>query len=642
MSTTRPPSATTTQRLPPGTVEAPDRAWWRRPDGAPRPGTRVPFEISSQYVTVRDGTRLAVDVYLPPGLPSGSRLPTICISTRYHRRRRPRWRWLGGLMTRFRLVPREIEAQRYLGAGYALVSWDARGSGASFGSRFGEPGDDEITDMGDVCDWIVAQSWSDGTVGATGVSYEGSTAEMMLRCHHPAFGGSVIRFSNWDPIPDVVLVGGVRQSWFLEQWSDHNTYLDRDRAEEFYRRFPGPIGFLSRLTAGVARVDEDRDDRLIRQAIAEHERNVMASDLTAGMVFRDDIDLERAAALAPHVDLTEIDPDLDVSPAGNAERLAGGGIAYSYCGWYDSAYGWATVKRFKALEHAGARLIMGPWDHGGARNVDPTSAVKATAFDHYGEVIRFFDHVLKGVPGGIADEPPVHYYTCGAGWRSAVTWPPPEVQHTSFYLGEDGAIVTEPPSDEGGFDRYRVDPSHTSGLVNRWRSIMNLRQEHIEWPDRAEQDTKLLVYETAPLDTDLEITGHPVVDLFVRSTADDGTFHVYLEEVTPAGEVRYITEGTFRARHRAIGTNPPIWETLAPYHTFMREDDQPLRPGEVAELAFGMQPISYRVAAGSRIRVAIGGADADNFVMVPDQPPTIDVLRSAEYPSHVVLPVMPW
>ena len=616
----------------------PDRAWWRAPD-APAPTLCTDYTISAQYVKVRDGVRLAVDVWLPAGLPPDAQLPTVLLSTRYHRRRRWRNAAVARVAHRLRLDPREVEAQRYLGAGYAFVAYDARGTGASFGSRMGEPGPEEIADGADVCDWIVAQPWSDGRVGSTGVSYEGTTAEMLLTNNHPAVRGAVVRFANFDPLIDVILVGGVRQSWFLEDWSGMNVELDNDRAEAYYARVGGGfIKLLARLTNGVARVDGDSDDTLLRQAIAEHAANVTASSTVTDLIWRDGVDLAEIARLAG---LTDFDPDADLpdpTAAGNVDKLATGGAIYSYAGWYDSGYGWAALKCFKALEHAGARVIMGPWDHGGRQVPDPTTPVWKTSFDHHGELLRFLDHVVKGEPNSIADEEPVRYYTVGDGWHSAPTWPPPDVVGTPLYCAAGGTLRGTPPAGEGA-DRYRVDPTHSSGTANRWRSIFNLRQERIAWPDRAEQDRKLLVFQTDALPEPLEITGHPVAVLFVRSSADDGSFHVYLEEVTAEGEVRYITEGIFRARHRRIGEDPPAWETLAPYHTFRKADDLPLVPGEVAELAFGMQPISYLVSAGSRVRVAIGGADADNFVMVPAQPPTIEILRSAEHPSHVVLPV---
>lgn len=54
-----------------------------------------------------------------------------------------------------------------------------------------------------------------------------------------------------------------------------------------------------------------------------------------------------------------------------------------------------------------------------------------------------------------------------------------------------------------------------------------------------------------------------------------------------------------------------------PYHTFKREDAMPLVPGEVAEIAFDLLPLSARFEVGWRIRLAIAGADKKVFAPVP-------------------------
>jgi hypothetical protein len=161
------------------------------------------------------------------------------------------------------------------------------------------------------------------------------------------------------------------------------------------------------------------------------------------------------------------------------------------------------------------------------------------------------------------------------------------------------------------------------------------------YPDRAEADRRLLTYTSAPLEADMEITGYPVVMLYVTSTADDGAFFFYLEDVAPDGTVYYLTEGMLRAIHRKISTDPPPYVQLVPYHSFKRADVLPLVPGEMAEISFGLLPISALIRAGHRLRMAIAGADKDLFPRVPASgTPTITVQRSRVYASFIELPVM--
>ena len=90
---------------------------------------------------MRDGVRITVDVWLPEGIESGTRLPTMIRATRY-------WRARGLVDAPIGSDSNFDEAERWNGAGYALVLVDARGSGASFGIRRFELAEDEVRDYG--------------------------------------------------------------------------------------------------------------------------------------------------------------------------------------------------------------------------------------------------------------------------------------------------------------------------------------------------------------------------------------------------------------------------------------------------------------------------------------------------------------
>jgi putative CocE/NonD family hydrolase len=164
--------------------------------------------------------------------------------------------------------------------------------------------------------------------------------------------------------------------------------------------------------------------------------------------------------------------------------------------------------------------------------------------------------------------------------------------------------------------------------------------EAVVYPDRRAEDEKLLTYTSAPLDHALEVTGHPLVTLFVSSSADDGAFHVYLEDIDARGRVSYVTEGLLRAIHRRINDAAAPYRQPVPYRTFKREDAKPLVPGEVSELRFDLLPTSYVFEKGHHIRVAIAGADASHFTIIPGGPPTIAVHRNRRHASRIDLPVI--
>lgn len=140
--------------------------------------------------------------------------------------------------------------------------------------------------------------------------------------------------------------------------------------------------------------------------------------------------------------------------------------------------------------------------------------------------------------------------------------------------------------------------------------------------------------------TDIEITGVPVVSIEASSTATEGAFYAYLEDVAPDGRVTYITEGSLRALDRKTSDEKPPYEYFGPYHSFEREDGEPLVPGEIARIEIGLSATSVRVEAGHRIRVAIAGHDASTFVRLPENgTPEITVYRNGKRASFIELPV---
>ena len=122
---------------------------------------------------------LAADVLLPRGLAAEERIPALVSQTRYWRSSELRapFKWF--------VEPHSLDAYRkdllpfFTGHGYALVLVDVRGTGASFG-EWPHPWPDASThDVADLAEWIVSQPWSNGRIGGYGVSYLGTTAELM-------------------------------------------------------------------------------------------------------------------------------------------------------------------------------------------------------------------------------------------------------------------------------------------------------------------------------------------------------------------------------------------------------------------------------------------------------------------------------
>lgn len=617
-----------------------DAAWYDTQ--SPRQAYRG-MRYTSCYLTMRDGVRIAITLCLPRNLPSDARVPAIICQTRYFRAMQLRQplRTLTGGQSLHHIQSTARCRKRFVTSGYAWVDVDVRGTGASYGSRFSEWSPDEIRDGAEVVDWIVSQPWSDGKVGALGSSYGGAAAEFLLVNRHPAVRAIAPRFALFDAYPDIAFPGGIHATWFTETWGRANDALDRNAPHEMAG------SWLKLLVTGVLPVDGDRDRSLRADAVAAHRDNYDVHEQALTLSFRDDV----APSDPYHNELGDrLDPvGTPIDDSGSLDLVsphnywpdveASGAAIYNYAGWFDGAYALSAIKRFLTIPTPGSRLILGPWNHGGKWHVEPRRRAAKTSFDHEGELLRFFDCHLRERDTGIGSEPPVHYFTMVEGrWKTADSWPPPATTLT-LHLQEDGQLGTDPPTSDRGADEYVVDETTGTGESSRWRTQAAVG-EAVVYPERSSSDEKLLTYTSGALDGPLEVTGHPMVTVFVSSTADDGAVFVYLEDVDEHGSVVYVTEGQLRAIHRRLSDAAPPYRQPVPYRTFRRDDAHPLVRGEVAELTFDLLPTSYLFERGHRIRVAISGADASHFAIVRAGSPTIHVHRNRLHASRIALPVI--
>lgn len=625
-----------------------------------RPRARVAVDRRSRFLTMRDGVRVAVDVYLPRGAGVPARMPAIIRQTRYLRSLEVNAPFGAlGVASQFDLY---VKTRReFLRAGYAWIDVDVRGTGASTGIWRSPWFDDEIRDGAEIVDWIVAQPWSSGRVGSLGISYDGTSAEMLLVNRHPAVRAVAPQFSLHDVYTDVAFPGGVHLAWFTEQWARYNGALDRN---DYGEAMAIPLRAMARVAstsplptlrerplAALGRIDPRRFARVARRVVNATVRGVRhvekrgdgAPDAEQLALRSDNLDVHAGALRLTYRDDTGVHPDYpdrtvdSFSPHAFASELAGSGAAiYSYSGWRDGAYPHAAVKRWLGVRNAGSRLTLGPWAHTGRLQIHAFGLGEPTAFDHAAELLDFFDEHLKDVPSR-GDGANVHYFSMGdESWRSASSWPPPGVRQRALHLAPGRRLDANAPTQTAARDEHRADASIGTGERSRWRSLLSLVPG--DYPDRRARDEALLVYETTPLDDRVEIAGHPTVTLWMEwSHPEEAAVFAYLEDVSPDGRVCYVTEGQLRAIHRKVvargETDSPV-----PQHTFRRGDGAPLGAGEPVEMAFDLLPIAYLWKPRHRIRLAIAAADADHFSRHRPSG-TFFVHRSAARPSRLVLPL---
>ena len=577
----------------------------------------VPTAPKSVYVTIRDGCRLAVDVYLPQsaGGEGPEKFPTILIFTPYYRR--------------FKLSAPGAEptpnAAKYrdvfVPGGYAVVVIDVRGTGASFGTRDSMRSPNEREDSREIAEWCVRQPWCDGNLGATGISYLGAAACFLASTGHPAVKAIAPLFAVSDIYSEQLYPGGLLSKIWMTKYDELMIALDHDR-RDLLAQFPY---FSDPRFAGPQPVDGDAEGSLVRQAVAEHRENFKLADLGREWVYRDSAALHdpwlTTKACSPYGYVDGIKPDVAI---------------LSVSGWCDGAgYSNGAITRFLTLPNP-QWLLLGPWDHGARTNVSPWKSGPVPEFALMGELVRFFDRFLMHRANGLEAEAKVHYFSPHSEtWHSADTWPP-HARTMTLQAGAD-AILTE-SAKEGRVD-YQVTFTTTTGTQTRYERLgtANITDYYADWKACS---ADMLHFDTEPQAQPLGIAGHVLAQLKVASSQPDGAVFVYLSEVEADGSVRYVTEGMLRLSHRAQAEAPADYRTSWPYRSHDKAASRLMAPGVAEAVTFALLPVAWTFSKGSRVRISISGADDQHYPQVPHgRPPRLSFITGGAEGTRFVIPV---
>jgi predicted acyl esterase len=503
------------------------------------------YQLTSRYVTVRDGTRLAVDVFLPTqaGKVADGKLPVVWMHTPYNRRN------TNNGLTAANYPGKALQLVKY---GYVVAVADFRGLYASFGRNAGynrgEWQDAARFDAYDITEWLAKQPWSNGKVGMWGCSATGGSQMQALTTAPPSLKAIFPMSCEWD-VYAFVAAGGITPH-------DGPTMMMRGGSREERDR-------------NAVAVDGDTDGKLLAQAVGEHARNLE----TAGFApFRDSQSAEFGNAWW-----------LKSSPHSYADEINRSGIAiYAAVNWAEGYTGHGPAYTFNNLRTP-KKLILGP-----GRHCDWATVLTDTGFDIVTEELRFFDYWLRGIDNGVMREPAVTYYTYNApkerAWTSSATWPP-RATRTVFYLG-DGTLNTE--QSPGGEGATRKAVSYDTEAEAFWSGVQ---------------------FATTPLAQDTEVTGPPSARLWLASTATDADIVARIDDVAPDGTHIYVgIEGKLRASLRATAPAPYETMGL-PWHPFTTASAQPLKPGVPVQVEFEFLPTSYNFKAGHRVRLTLQFAD---------------------------------
>lgn len=583
-------------------------------------------------IPVRDGTRLAANIFRPAkdGKPVPGRFPTLLIRTPYHKTRS------------------DGDGQYYAARGYNVVANDVRGRYESEGTW--RMLVDDPQDGYDVVEWIAEQPWSDGKVGTFGTSYPGGTQHAMAEARPP-------HLTTMIPIDAMsnCAVSGIRHGGAFElrfmNWIFYQGITNSHAA------LASPA-LREALLENHGRIRQHVDNLPIRQGttplrvVPEYEAWLVEAMQTGP---ESSFWKKKGMSVIDHVEDYADIPVLHIT------------------GWYDS-WGRQVAMNYEALSKAKEspqRLTIGPWTHGrqSSNVAGEVEFSEDAGVDLRAWRLRWYDHWLKGEPNGVADDPPVLIYIMGTGddhktskgrlnhggyWRAEEDWPLERAQPTKFYLRGDMTLDRSKPSADEGSTTYIFDPKHPVPTIGGNISSSDRLMAFGGYDQRPRDDTHaaenrlplserrdVLVFRTDPLTEDVEVTGTVEVKLWISSDALDTDFTAKLiDEIPPNADYPLgfdlnIGDSILRARYR---------ESL--------DDPKLLTPGEVVPLTITLYPTANVFKKGHRIRVDVSSSNFPRFDVNPNTGDPLGTHRrmlqaentihhNAEYPSHVVLPIVP-
>lgn len=584
-------------------------------------------------VAMRDGVRLATDIYLPR---EGGAFPVILERTPYGK----------NIPSRSERGPGDAEplarmevARYFVERGYAVVYQDCRGRYGSEGRFVKYVSDAE--DGFDACDWIVAQPWCDGRIGTKGLSYAAHTQAALGSVDAPGVVAMVLDsggFSN-------AYQNGIRQGGAFEM--KQVTWALRQALES------------PQLRADPAALEALNAVDLAEWFGRTNEWAPGDSPLSAAPEYEDFVfEQWRHGAFSDYWRR----PGLYAQ--GFYERFSHAATLH-ISSWYDP-YARSACENFCGLLAAGkgaSGLILGPWTHGNrdltyAGDVDfgPASTLQGNLADDFLALrLAWFERHLKG--SGDEDGAPVRVFVMGGGsgrrnaegrrehggcWRSEGAWPIERTVPTPFYLHASGALSSTPQTEDEAARSYDFDPSDPvptcGGAVTSGEPLM-FGGAFDQGPPGRRSD--VLSFQTPPLAEDVEVTGAIVACLWVSSSRLDTDITFKLIDVAPPnadypeGYAMNLSDGILRLRYR------DAWD-----------DPQPLEPGRRYRVTIEALPTSNLFRQGHAIRVDIASSNAPRYDVNPNSGAAegvtgqMLVARNTLYmdrsgPSHLVLPIVP-
>jgi len=549
---------------------------------------------------MRDGVSLRADIYRPK---AEGKFPVILERTPYNK--------AGSFEFGLRAAAR----------GYVAIIQDVRGRYTSEGDWYTFKY--ESRDGYDSVEWAAALPYSNGKVGMWGGSYVGATQMLTAIASPPHLAAiaPVVTASNYHN--GWTYQGGAFEQWFNESWTS-------GLAQDTFNR---QVQKNSNALEGIQKLPLTSYP-LFNDGAAEDGLPTLANYFLDWLAHPSYDDYWKQLSIEDHHDKIMVP-------------------VYNVAAWYDIFLGGSLRNYMGIKAHGGSeaarngqRLMVMIGGHaGGGRKIGDVDFGPQADFDEDDGILRWYDHVLKGIDNGVEREKPVKIFVMGKNvWREEDDWPLARAKNTQYYLHSegsanglngDGTLSTVAPQNETS-DHFIYNPAEPVPTIggplccDAFHLPAGPRDQR---PDESRRD--VLVFTTPAFKKDFEVTGPVSLELYASSTAVDTDFTAKLVDVWPSGFAQNLTEGIVRARYRNSQENPEL-----------------MTPGEVYKFNVDLWATSNVFLAGHQLRLEISSSNFPRFdrnLNTGEVQSTATrlvkaantILHDSKHPSALILPVVP-
>ncbi|MCC5950591.1 MAG: CocE/NonD family hydrolase [Acidimicrobiia bacterium] len=589
------------------------------------------------YLEMRDGTLLSATVKFPDSNVYGQPpYPTI-IEMEGYSASNPDGDPPGALLAR--------------SLGFATVAVNIRGTGCS-GGVFDIFNAAQQVDAYDVVETVARQPWVEhGKVGVVGLSYSGMMAMYTGAMAPPSLAAIVPQSFTEDPWlvqwPGGVYNGGFAEQWVRQReassapggssWVDNRIDGGDATCADNLRLRSQNMDFVSFIRMLEARPDS-ADDRDLRELAPRIE---VPTFLTGA--FQD----EQTGAY-----FTEVISRFDEAPILRVGLWSGvhadGYTAMNIIAWYEflSLYVARQVPNLNPLVRVGLAAELAS-----QFGVEDVTLAPDRLYDEFGDdyeaalaAYEAEDPIRVVFENGFGQDEPGE--PGGTFELTLPTWPAPDADVRTWFLASDGALVDNPPADDG-VDAYEHDPDagDTTSIAVAEDGGYPQFDAIWDWDWTRFEEGRSLEYLTEPFAEDALLAGPGAVTLHMGSDAEDAAVQVSLSEVRPDGIEVLLTIGWLRLSARA--EDPSATDGLFIGRTFAADDAEPIPAGELVEARVQIPSVGAPIRAGSQLMIRISTPGRDHALWkfaslhADDEVPTHRIGRGPATPSSLSLTFLP-